>query len=83
MIGPARGKPTLRLVIPPNLDNHALLGSSADRAARNSLQSRSLAARLHAWLATSAEIRVAPSGVPQGTLVIRDEAGDVARRPIL
>jgi len=59
-------------VLPPDLDSHALLGSEADRPARNRLRARSLAARLRAWLDRDGTVRVAGSGIPQGTLVIRD-----------
>ena len=69
-----RRAPLGRLVLPATLDGHALLGSDGDRAARNRLQSRWLAARLHAWVAESVAVRRATGGVPQGALLFRDEA---------
>ena len=54
-----------------------LLGSIADRAARNGLQSRSLAKRFAEWLVTKdAEVRAAGGPVPQGMIVARDAAGN-------
>jgi hypothetical protein len=64
-----------RFILPGGLESHVLLGSAADRAARNRLQSRWLAMRLRAWLTERAEIRRAAGGVPQGTMVLRDEHG--------
>ena len=49
-----------------------LLGSVADRAARNRLQSRWLAAECASWLRDNAELRSAHGPIPQGTAVIRD-----------
>lgn len=61
-----------RLVLPPAGADLAVLGSDADRAARNSLQARWLARRLAAWLSTNAEVRRATGVVPQGAFVVRD-----------
>ena len=69
-----RRVPLGRLVLPATLDGHTLLGSDGDRAARNRLQSRWLAARLHRWVAESVAVRRATGGVPQGALLFRDEA---------
>ena len=67
----SRSTPGCRLVLPAGVDGHALLGTVGERAARNSLQTRCLAERLRSWLMSSSAVRVADSGVPQGTLIIR------------
>jgi SNF2 family DNA or RNA helicase len=64
-----------RFVLPGDLGNLPLLGTTADRPNRNRLQSRWLAARLRDWLNGNADIRLSRDGVPQGALVIRNEAG--------
>lgn len=64
----------VRLVLPSAGDDLALLGSPVDRAARNRLQSRWLAAQCASWLREKAEIRHASGPIPQGTVVIRDTA---------
>ena len=64
-----------RLLLPPASTDLAVLGSDADRAARNCLQTRWLAERLSQWLADRAEVRRAPGAVPQGALVLRDGEG--------
>lgn len=69
-----RRAPACRLVLPVGLDGHALLGAPGDRAARNGLRSRWLAARLHAWLKEGAALRLASGGVPQGALVLRGKS---------
>jgi hypothetical protein len=65
-------------IVLPGLDGPAgLLGSTADRASRNSLQARSLAKRFADWLVTKdAEIRAAAGPIPQGMIVARDAAGN-------
>ena len=50
-----------RLLLPPASTDLAVLGSDADRAARNRLQTRWLAERLSQWLADRAEVRRAPA----------------------
>jgi len=61
-----------QLVLPPEgLDLH-LLGSAADRPARNRLQARWLAGQLAQWLESKVDIRRAATTVPQGAIVIRD-----------
>ena len=65
-----------RLVLPSEKIELGLLGSDADRPARNRLQARWLASRLSEWIATKAEVRRALGAVPQGTMVVRDGAGD-------
>ena len=64
-----------RLVLPPEDHNLALLGSEADRGARNRLQARWLARRCATWLQEKVELRRARGPVPQGALVVRDEDG--------
>jgi hypothetical protein len=67
--------PTCRLVLPRDLDGSALVGAAADRAPRNRLRARWLAAKLRALIERHAEVRLAKNGVPQGTLVLRDPSG--------
>ena len=63
-----------RLVLPSDLPAMQLLGSDADRPARNQLQLRWLAAKVRDWINARAEIRLVQGAVPQGTLVVRDES---------
>jgi len=63
-----------RLLLPPSTADLGLLGSAADRAARNRLQARWLASRLAQWLQGEAEVKRANGAVPQGAFVIRDRA---------
>ena len=60
------------LILPPPGSELALLGTAADRAARNRLQTRWLASRLAQWLADKAEVRRAHGAIPQGAIVLRD-----------
>ncbi|WP_027477931.1 helicase-related protein [Curvibacter gracilis] len=52
-----------------------LLGSRADRAARNKLQAPWLARKFAAWLDAKAQVRHASGAIPQGTMVLRDDQG--------
>ena len=61
-----------RLLLPPESAELAVLGSDADRAARNRLQTRWLASRLVQWLQSKAQVRRALGAVPQGAFVVRD-----------
>lgn len=61
-----------RLLLPSADSELALLGSDADRAARNGLQTRWLASRLSQWLENKTEVRRALGVVPQGAFVLRD-----------
>ncbi|MDP1997942.1 MAG: SNF2-related protein, partial [Gallionella sp.] len=61
-----------RLLLPSTSAELALLGSDADRAARNRLQTRWLASRLSQWLESKTKVRRAPGVVPQGAFVLRD-----------
>ena len=64
-----------RVLLPPEKTDLSLFGSSADRAARNRLQSRWLAQRAVQWLQDKAEVRRALGPVPQGAFVLRDIDG--------
>ena len=61
-----------RLLLPPDGADLAFLGTEADRAARNRLQTRWLASRCAGWIEDKAEVRRANGAVPQGTIVLRD-----------
>lgn len=71
-----RRMPACRLVLPSGLDGHALLGGASERSARNQMQSRWLAARLNAWLESSASVRLAGNSIPQGAIVLRGPANE-------
>lgn len=71
-----RRAPCCRLVLPSALDGHRLLGSKADRAARNRLHTRWMAARVRRWIGGGVEVRPAPSGVPQGAPVVREQPAE-------
>ena len=62
-----------RLLLPPENTNLFLLGTQADRAARNRLETRWLAKQLLEWLETKCEIRQALGPIPQGAFVMRAE----------
>src|SRR5215471_11011176 len=64
-----------RLLLPSNGGDLALLGSTADRAARNRLQSRWLAKQCAKWLEDKVELRQARDSVPQGAIVLRSKDG--------
>ncbi len=61
----------LRLVLPALMQELGYLGGAADRASRNRLDSRAVAAKIAEWLATVAQVRVARAGIPQGAVVLR------------
>ena len=66
-----------RLLVPAGeAGDLSLLGTSSDRAYRNRLQSRWLARQCAAWLEAKAEVKSAPSVIPQATLILG--GGDVA-----
>lgn len=64
-----------RLVLPADFADINLMGSSADRAARNRLQGRWLASRCAVWIEKTAEVRKANGSVPQGAVVLRNGDG--------
>ena len=64
--------PRCRLVLPSVDSELGILGSAADRAHRNRLQSRWLARRLIWWLREKTEVRRTPGSVPQGAFILRD-----------
>lgn len=65
-----------RLLVPASeAGDLSLLGTSSDRAYRNRLQARWLARQCAAWLEAKAEVKNAPSEIPQATLIA---GGDVA-----
>lgn len=61
-----------RLLLPPEDTELAFTGNTADRAARNQLQTRWLAKCLAQWLHDKADVRRAQSAVPQGAIVLRN-----------
>ena len=61
-----------RLLLPPANTDLAVLGTDADRTARNRLQTRWLASALSRWIESKAEVRPALGAVPQGAFVVRD-----------
>jgi hypothetical protein len=61
-----------RLIMPPANAELGILGSPADRPARNRLLARWLAMRLVEWIHDKAEVRRALAQVPQGSFVLRD-----------
>ena len=65
-----------RLLLPQADADLSLLGSDADRPARNQLHTRWLAGRLGQWLADRADVRRASGSVPQGAFVVRDASDE-------
>ena len=72
---------TCRLLVPSTITELSVLGSEADRAARNRLQNRWIASRLLQWLQSKSEVKLAPGAVPQGAFVVRD--GDAVPEQVL
>lgn len=64
-----------RLLLPPTSSDLCILGTNADRPARNRLQTRWLAKRLLQWIENKAEVRRATGPVPQGAFVLRNSNG--------
>ncbi len=64
-----------RVVLPLDEADLDLLGSVADRAARNRLQGRWLADRCADWIDRTAEVRRARGAIPQGAMVLRNGDG--------
>lgn len=63
----------VRLVLPADDERLELFGTEADRAARNQLQTRSLARRCADWIESLVEVRRTEQLIPQGTIVIQDQ----------
>lgn len=61
-----------RLLLPPDESDLSFLGTDADRAARNRLQSRWLARVCADWIDRMVEVRRANGPVPQGAMILRD-----------
>ena len=58
-----------RLVLPPEGSDLQLLGTAADRPARNRLQARWLAGQLAQWLTNKVVLRRATAAVPQALAI--------------
>ena len=71
-----------RLLLPPDNSELSLLGSEADRAARNRLQGGWLARCCADWIEKNVEVRRADRPIPQGAIVLRDGDGR-ARQAVL
>jgi hypothetical protein len=65
----------VRLLLPSEGADLHLLGTAADRAARNRLQLRWLAARYANWIEGRVDVRRAAGAVPQAALILRDGHG--------
>lgn len=65
----------VRLALPNDDADLALLGTDADRPARNRLQASALAKHFADWLREHAEVRRAGGPVPQGLAVVRATDG--------
>ena len=68
-----------RFLLPKTADGLEALGSSADRGARNRLQTRWLANQLAKWLEEIADVRSTGGPVPQGAFVLRDGNGRASK----
>ncbi len=64
-----------RLILPPDDTALGLLGTDADRPARNRLRGRWLAGRCAEWVEKTVEVRRAGRPVPQGAVVLRNGDG--------
>jgi SNF2 family DNA or RNA helicase len=65
-----------RLLLPHEDADLQLLGTEADRAARNRLQTRWIAKCFADWVERSTDTRRARGAVPQGAVVLRDNEGN-------
>jgi SNF2 family DNA or RNA helicase len=68
-----------RLVIPTDLSALGLVGTDDDRPLRNRLNTAALARELAAWLEQRAQLRGAPTPLPQSLLSIGDNSGTPSR----
>jgi hypothetical protein len=72
-----------RLVVPDGDANQlTLLSGPSDRAYRNRLLGRWLAKQCAAWLESKAEVKYAPAGLPQATLIVGNKDGSPIRPSI-
>ncbi len=67
---------SVKLVVPPNLDGAALLGTAADRAARNRLDAPYLASKFANQLKVRVQVRGTQGKIPQGLVVAIDRTGE-------
>lgn len=65
-----------RIILPKDITPTNLLGTDADRARRNRLQSRWMARKYIAWFANTVQLRCATTPIPQGMLIVRDAEGN-------
>jgi hypothetical protein len=65
----------VRLLLPFESADLALLGTSADRHYRNTLKTRWISRCFKDWIQERTEVRRAKGGVPQGIIVFRDPNG--------
>jgi hypothetical protein len=70
-----KGLESVRIVLPPDTDGLALLGTVADRASRNKLEQAALARSCADWLSAKTELRRAVGNIPQGAFVARAPDG--------
>ena len=63
---------TVRLLLPPPESDLSLFGNENDRASRNGLSSRWLAAQLARWVQERAQVKHATGPIPQGAFVVRN-----------
>lgn len=71
------GLKQVKLVLPPDDGDLALLGGPGDRIARCSLRTRWLANECANWIQGKVDIRRAPGPIPQGAAVTRNSEGYV------
>ncbi|AZN53392.1 helicase-related protein [Pseudomonas aeruginosa] len=69
----------VQLIVPPDNEALALLGSAGDRASRNRLQARWLANQCAKWINEKVALRRASGSVPQGAAVMRGPDGAPAQ----
>jgi len=72
LIGDLAKLGAVRLVLPSDADDLALLGSAADRGSRNRLHTRWLASQCAEWIREKVELRYTTGPIPQGTIVLRN-----------
>lgn len=71
-----RGLSGARLLVPTlHAGEQSLLGTDADRGARNRLVTQKLAADFAQWLRESVQVKGVPGPLPQATLIAKDAEG--------